>query len=156
LKGAGGCKSSIMKKNSIIPYNPDLKKLARQLRNNSTKSEIILWNKIKKKSMGYEFHRQVPVSEYIVDFYCHELMLAIEIDGVSHDYNYEHDDSRQKELERYGIRVIRFLDEDVKKGLNEVLRILTYIISEIEDLKRETSPLPPLKGDAVQTKPSLQ
>jgi len=47
--------------------------------------EVLLWNQIKGKAFGYEFHRQVPVDEFIVDFYCHELMLAIEIDGNSHD-----------------------------------------------------------------------
>jgi very-short-patch-repair endonuclease len=105
-----------MSKPKIIPYNPKLKPLARKLRNNSTLSEVLLWNKIRKKALGYEFHRQVPISEYIVDFYCHELMLAIEIDGSTHDYNFDYDSNRQKALEELGIRAIRFLDAEVKKG----------------------------------------
>lgn len=69
----------------IIPYNPALKEKARELRNNSTISEIFLWQFLKGKQMlGYDFHRQKPLDEYIVDFFCNELMLAIEIDGESH------------------------------------------------------------------------
>ncbi len=75
-----------MKKRKIIPYNPNLKELARKLRNNSTKAEIILWLKLKGKQMyGYDFHRQKPLDNYIADFFCHELMLAIEVDGYSHE-----------------------------------------------------------------------
>jgi very-short-patch-repair endonuclease len=83
-----------MTTNKVIPYNPKLKELARELRKNSTFSEVLLWNEIKKKSMGYEFHRQVPIDEFIVVFYCHELLLAIEVDGSTHDYNFDYDNSR--------------------------------------------------------------
>ncbi len=75
-----------MKKRKIIPYNPKLKELARQLRNNSTKSEIILWLKLKGKQVyGYDFHRQKPIDNFILDFFCNELTLAIEVDGYSHE-----------------------------------------------------------------------
>lgn len=121
-----------MFRNKIIPYNPHLKHLARELRKNSTKSEIILWNKIKKKLLGYEFHRQVPIDEYIVDFYCHELMIAIEIDGTTHYYNFDNDENRQKRLESFGIKVVRFDDNDIRFHLNDVLRALEMIIEEIE------------------------
>ena len=74
-------------KRKIIPYNPKLKELARELRNNSTKAEIILWLKLKNKQLyGYDFHRQKPIDNYIVDFFCQELMLAIEVDGYSHQF----------------------------------------------------------------------
>jgi very-short-patch-repair endonuclease len=122
-----------MPKNSIIPYNPKLKSLARQLRNNSTLSEVLLWKNIKGKSYGYEFHRQVPVFDFIVDFYCHELNLAVEIDGNTHDYNYDHDEQRQKTLENLGIKFIRFSDYDVKRNMNDVLRALEFTIREIEN-----------------------
>jgi very-short-patch-repair endonuclease len=136
-----------MKKNKIIPYNPILKSLARDLRNNSTKSEIILWNKIKKKSLGVEFHRQVPIDEYIVDFFCHELMLAIEIDGSTHHYNFEKDDARQKKLESFGIKVIRFDDKDVRFALNDVLRALELTIENLLEVDEEHPPRPPSKGE---------
>jgi len=69
----------------IIPYNPKLKLLARGLHNNSTLAEVLLWNQIKSKKLhDYQFLRQKPLDKYIVDFFCYELMLAIEIDGESH------------------------------------------------------------------------
>jgi len=143
-----------MPKNKIFTYNTNLRSLARQLRNNSTLSEVILWNNIKGKSYGYEFHRQVPIDNYIVDFFCHELSLAIEIDGDTHDYNFDNDERRQLVLESLGIIVLRFSDIEVKKSLNEVLRVLESSISEIEkQISLNNIPLPPSKGDSALTKP---
>ena len=133
-----------MKRNSIIYYNPSLKEKARRLRNKSTFSEILLWLKIKRKSLGYEFHRQVPLDHYIVDFYCHELSLAIEIDGSSHDNKYEYDLKRQRILESLGVRFVRFGNIDVKRNMNDVLRALEIVISEIE--KSKENELDPKQG----------
>lgn len=124
-----------MSKNKILQYNPELKSLAQKLRKNSTLAEILLWKNIKGRALGYEFHRQVPIDEFIVDFYCHELSLVIEVDGYTHDYNFINDELRQKRLESLGIKVIRFTDHDVKKFMNDILRSLQVIISEIEDGK---------------------
>ena len=77
--------------NNFIPYNPKLREFARFLRNNSTFPEILLWKEIKNKSLGVEFKRQVPILEYIVDFYCQELKLVIEIDGHIHNFRYVED-----------------------------------------------------------------
>jgi very-short-patch-repair endonuclease len=72
--------------NKIIPYNPNLKALAKKLRQNMTLSEVLLWNELSGKKMhGFDFDRQRPIDIFIVDFYCKELNLAIEIDGDSHD-----------------------------------------------------------------------
>ena len=133
-----------MKRNSIIYYNPSLKEKARRLRNKSTFSEILLWLKIKRKSLGYEFHRQVPLDHYIVDFYCHELSLAIEIDGSSHDNKYEYDLKRQRILESLGVRFVRFDNIEVKRNMNDVLRALEFVISEIE--KSKENELDPKQG----------
>jgi very-short-patch-repair endonuclease len=137
LKGVGGCKAAIMSANKIIHYNPSLKEKARILRKNSTLSEIIFWKNIKNKSLGYEFHRQVPLDEFIVDFYCHELNLAVEIDGNTHDYNFEKDEARQKKLEGQGIFFIRFSDNDVKRNFNDVLRAIEITILDMEKKKAE-------------------
>jgi very-short-patch-repair endonuclease len=68
-------------KSEIIYYNPNLKELARKLRNNSTFAEIRTWKIHRNKQMrGYNFHHQKPIDNYIVDFFCNELMLAIEVD----------------------------------------------------------------------------
>ena len=119
------------KRNNIIAYNPKLKEYARQLRNNSTLSEVLLWQKIKGKALGVEFHRQVPINEFIVDFYCHELQLAIEIDGSSHDTKYNYDCRRQGILETKGVEFIRFEDSSVKK---ELFSVMLALESKIEQL----------------------
>ena len=116
-------------KRNIIWYNPVLTEKARKLRNESTKSEIILWKFLKGKQMlGYDFHRQKPLNNYIVDFYCNELMLAIEIDGSSHDTEERQgeDKIRQEILEELGIIFLRFRNEEVKISTDEV-------VSEIKD-----------------------
>nr|WP_255474137.1 DUF559 domain-containing protein [Pontibacter qinzhouensis] len=65
---------------------------------------MLLWQEIKNKQLlGFQFHRQVPMLAYIVDFYCHELKLAIEVDGNSHEYKVGYDKNRQLALEQYGI-----------------------------------------------------
>ena len=72
---------------NILPYNPKLKEKARHLRNNSTKAEIRLWLYLKgRQMMGYDFHRQKPIDNFIVDFFCRELMPAIELDGYTHTF----------------------------------------------------------------------
>ena len=88
-----------------IHYNPKLKPLSRKLRNNSTLSEILLWEELNtKKMLGYKFLRQKPVGNYIVDFFCNKLKLVIEIDGESHDEEkFEYDMKRQQWLESKGI-----------------------------------------------------
>jgi very-short-patch-repair endonuclease len=124
-----------MVKNKLIKYNPKLRNSARQLRKNSTLSEILLWQKIKGKALGFEFHRQVPIDEFIVDFYCHELKLVIEIDGNTHDYRFEYDSRRQEQLESFGLKIIRFDDIEIKKSMNDVLRVLENIVDEILETK---------------------
>ncbi len=116
----------------IIPYNPRLKALARQLRNNLTRAEAMLWKHLKDKQlMGYDFDRQRPVDEYIVDFFCKDLLLAIELDGASHDHPdaYAADLQRQQRLENLGIRLLRFEDNDVQRDPAAVVRAIEDWIS---------------------------
>ncbi|MFM8833835.1 MAG: endonuclease domain-containing protein [Cytophagales bacterium] len=83
-----------------IHYDPKLTARARELRNNSTLSEVLLWQELKgAKILGYDFHRQKPIDNFIVDFFCYDLMLAIEIDGSSHDGKEKYDSFRQQKLE---------------------------------------------------------
>jgi len=73
-------------KRNILPYNPKLKELAKKLRSNMTYSEVKLWNELKNgKLNGYDFDRQREIGNYIVDFYCKDVGLAIEIDGITHE-----------------------------------------------------------------------
>lgn len=117
----------------IIPYNPKLKERARKLRNNSTLSEIMLWKKLKGKQMkGFDFDRQRPINNYIVDFYCKDLMLALEVDGSSHDNKFIYDVQRQQKLESLGVNFLRFTDLEVKKDMNTVLSTIENWIIETE------------------------
>ena len=118
-------------KNKIIPYNPKLKAFARELRKNSTLSEVLLWQQIKQRSYGVQFHRQVPILDYIVDFYCHELKLVIEIDGNSHEHKYFSDLKRQGELEKYGVEFLRFSDLDIKKNMFSVELAIQELVAEM-------------------------
>ena len=120
-----------MSKRIIIPYNPKLKQLARKLRNKSTKSEVLLWNYLKGKQVkGFDFHRQKPVGNYIVDFYCSELLLAIEIDGESHYGNEVKDCIRQKEIEKYGITFLRFDEIYIYYKLDWVMETIEKWVEE--------------------------
>ena len=119
----------------IIPYNSNLKELARKLRNDSTLGEALLWNEIKgKKLHGYDFQRQKPLLNYIVDFYYYELALVIEVDGIYHHNSEQYglDVSREKELEEYNLTIIRFSEQEVKKDIVNVLRTLEGYILEFE------------------------
>ena len=114
-----------------ITYDPKLKQRAKELRNNSTLAEVLLWQQLKaKKLRGLDFHRQKPIDSYIVDFFCAELMLAIEIDGITHDNKIDYDKLRDQRLETLGISVLRFLDTDVKKNLAGVVEAIELLVDE--------------------------
>jgi len=119
-------------------YNKDLKHLARNLRNDSTKGEVILWSEVlrARKMKGYQFNRQFPMDiggkGIIVDFICRKLKLIIEVDGYSHNFKYEEDLNRDKLLNELGYKVIRVFEQEVRHDLDNVVRVIE---NEIE--KRE-------------------
>ena len=120
-------------KRRILWYHPSLKEKARKLRNNSTLSEVLLWNQLKKKQlMGYDFHRQKPIDYYIVDFFSNELNLVIEIDGITHEFEeqYKYDVKRQEKLEGLGINFLKFKDTDVREKMDGVLSFIKQWIVE--------------------------
>lgn len=131
-----------MSKRKIIPYNPKLKQLARKLRNNSTKSEVLLWNYLKGKQVkGYDFHRQKPIKNYIVDFYCSELKLAIEIDGESYYGNEIKDNIRQNEIEEFGITFLRFDESEIYFNLDGVMKTIGNWVMQNKEAHTPISPL---------------
>ena len=116
-----------------IYYNPKLQQLARNLRNNSTLSEVLLWYELKgRKMMGYQFMRQKPIGDFIVDFYCSKLKLVIEVDGDSHitEVVYEKDLRKTEYLKSLGINVLRIDDLDVKLEISIVIRETEQYIEE--------------------------
>ncbi len=129
-----------MARNIIIPYNPKLKEYARALRKRSTFGEVLLWQQIRRRRLGVQFHRQVPIHQYIADFYCHELLLAIELDSSSHDHpvRQEKDAIRDFILKKLGVKVIRIDDRDVKMHMDSVLSFLQHQVeARIEELRKD-------------------
>ena len=126
-----------MARNTIFPYNPALRKFARELRNNSTFGEILLWQQIKGRKLGVQFHRQVPILNYITDFYCHEIFLAIEVDRSIHGTKEQREKDQKKdyELNQLGIQVLRIDDRDVKKNMDSVIRYIQYWVDK-QEMKR--------------------
>ena len=85
--------------------------------------------------MGYDFHRQKPLLNFIADFYCYELKLVIELDGYTHQFEevIAKDEMKQDELEEIGLTVLRFDDAEVMKDINNVLRTIEIYIAEFEE-----------------------
>lgn len=128
-----------------LPYNKNLKLFSRQLRNESTLAEVLLWKYLRAGNVrGYKFNRQKPLLNYIVDFYCKKLNLVIEVDGYSHEFKYKEDKKRQKEIEELGLRFLRLQEAQIKKDFDNVVRAIDITIDEIESESNPPDPL--LKG----------
>jgi very-short-patch-repair endonuclease len=108
-----------------------LKPIARQMRHIPTPAEEQLWQKLRNRGVhGAKFRRQHVIDRFIVDFYCHEARLIIEVDGSIHDYTQDEDAIRQEFLESLGLRVIRFSNGDVMRQMEGVLeRIGEMVVS---------------------------
>ncbi len=108
------------------------------------KAEVVIWKQLKNKQrLNQRFLRQYSVDNYILDFYCPALKLAIEIDGDSHFIfakSKERDFKKEKDLERYGITVIRFMNNDIYDSLNSVVLTIDDIINNILKSKTPLSP----------------
>lgn len=132
---------------NIIPYNPELVALAKQLRQNMTLGEIALWREIKSKQLGVRFSRQVPIDQFIVDFYCKDLQLAIEVDGAFHfkEGQKEKDHYRQQRLESLGVNFIRFSDLDIKNNLS-------WVLGELKNIIQQLAPTPNPSQEGKNTK----
>ena len=142
-------------KQQFIPYNQRLKNNARENRKNQTSAEKKLWCDVlnNKQCNRYKFTRQKPLNNFIVDFYCSELMLVIEVDGESHANQEEYDKRRSRILrEAYNIRIIRYNNNDV---LNNIDGISTDLLNKLEQRKEELeqTPPPPLSGGIRRPSP---
>ena len=117
-----------MKKYENHFYNKILQPIANRLRNDMTKAEACLWKYVlrAKKLKGFQFRRQRPVLKYIADFMCMELMLIIEVDGITHHWEetIKKDEIRQRELESARFTVLRFSDEEVLNRIHVVIDCL--------------------------------
>jgi very-short-patch-repair endonuclease len=125
-------------------YNKDFKPLARKLRKDSTKGEIILWTEVlsKRKMLGLQFIRQYAIDKYIADFACRKIRLIIEIDGYAHNDKYDEDLKRDERLKELGYKTIRFEEQEIYHDINNVIRSIEFAIEEL----LTQSPYPLLQG----------
>ena len=119
---------------TIIYNKQSVQQFRRSLRDKSTLGEKLLWMCLRRKQIqGQRFLRQFSVEKYVLDFYCPELKLAIEIDGPTHfesDAAVQYDKFRQKEIESLGIEFLRFTDDDVKENIEGVIKIITEVVKQ--------------------------
>jgi very-short-patch-repair endonuclease len=116
-----------------VNYYKELKELSRRNRNKPTESEDIIWKEVlMKKKTGFKFLRQKPIYRFILDFYCSELNLAIEIDGSSHDMKKGIDWERDLFMQQIGIKTIRFSNEEVLNEINKVKKRIENCISDLQ------------------------
>jgi very-short-patch-repair endonuclease len=125
-------------------YNKKLISNARHLRKEMTQAEKRLWNRIRNNQLGAKFRRQTPFDSYILDFFCVDKKLAIEIDGGQHyePEGKEKDAARDEYLKNQGVTVLRFSNIDVLTNVDGVAEKIMEIMSECRPL-----PSPPLKGE---------
>jgi imidazole glycerol-phosphate synthase subunit HisF len=97
-----------------------------------TQAEIVLWEYLRTKPLGYKFRRQHPIGVYIADFFCFKLKLLIEVDGLVHTKEEvrKNDEVRQKIIESEGIKVLRFTNDEVMKQLETVIEKIQTLLYE--------------------------
>ena len=129
-----------MKRRKPLPTNENLKKYAVEMRKNQTDEEKKVWYQIL-KGRTPKFHRQRIIGNYIVDFYCPQLRLAIEIDGYQHFYeeNIEYDSKRTEYIESQDIYILRFENTEVNKDIEYV----RYIINNVCEAREKGLPIAP-------------
>lgn len=129
-------------------FNPIILDHAREMRHPQTPAEATVWRYIKNRATGVKFRRQHPIARFIIDFYCAELKLCIEIDGDSHleQDQQQYDAARTEYLESIGRKVIRFTNEDVRFNINAVIQ---EIKDTCEGLRQEQN----LRGIAPHPNP---
>jgi very-short-patch-repair endonuclease len=129
--------------------NPRLVKFARQMRSAQTDAEIRMWSLLRSRQLsGYKFRRQHPVEDYILDFYCVQHRVAIELDGGQHDdpKALKYDQERTNRLNDLGITVLRFWDNDVLKSLDSVADEILRCVES----RPSPQPSPGLPGEGVR------
>lgn len=100
---------------------PTIFEKAKYLRKNMTPEEKLLWEKLRKKQLGVRFKPQHPIENFIVDFYCHQFKLVIEVDGKIHNFQKEYDLGREAELKKYGVKILRFTNSEINNSIDLVL-----------------------------------
>lgn len=115
------------------PYNKNLKQPSRDLRNNMTDAEQLLWQRIRRKQiLGLQIYRQKPILNFIVDFYCPKANLVIECDGGQHytEEGLEADRTRDQALSELGLLVLRFSNHQILTEIDAVVERIYYVVEQ--------------------------
>ncbi len=111
-------------------YNdPKFKPRRKELRHNETKEEKLLWNSLRRKNLGFKFVRQYSAGPYILDFYCSEKRIGIELDGSQHLKNKDYDKERDNYLLMNDIKILRFWNSEISGNIDEVLKKIKMKLS---------------------------
>ncbi len=128
---AGEGFAAVTRKNKFIAYDQRLTTFARANRQEPTPAENLIWQKVlrNRQLCGHKFLRQKPIGPYVVDFYCAELQLVVEIDGDSHAEQQDYDAQRTTFLESHGLRVLRYANRDI---LNNLPGVYAHLQQQLE------------------------
>ncbi len=135
----------------MLKYNPNLKQTARRLREEITQCEQILWSRLRKKQLqSTQFYRQKPIGDYVVDFYAPKSSLVVEVDGSQHleSTSTQNDAYRDACLASQGLRVLRFNNEEISRGLDAVVGA---ILQALVEWRGGNPPNPPLRKGGVDS-----
>jgi very-short-patch-repair endonuclease len=127
-------RSRVIERNMFYGAGKNIFEKAHELRRNMTLAERIMWDELKnRRTFKVRFRRQHPIDIFIADFYCHEIKLAIEIDGEVHlkEEVMKYDDGRTHDIEKFGITILRFTNDDV---INRRAKVITEIQNTIANL----------------------
>jgi very-short-patch-repair endonuclease len=102
---------------------------AKEMRTQPTLEEDLLWRRLRRNALGHHFRRQQVIAGFIVDFYCHQAKLVVEVDGPIHDLRSDYDTARDAVLTDTGLRVVRVRSADVRERIGEVLTALVKACS---------------------------
>ena len=109
--------------------------LAKKMRRDMTSAEKIFWSKLCKKQLKcLRFRRQHPIGRYIADFYCHEIKLIIELDGIVHEERKEYDENRDGFLEAGGYTILRFSNDEIINSIDNVLEKIKNYADDISNI----------------------
>jgi len=119
-------------------FNPIILQHAREMRHPQTPAEATIWRHLRNRNLEFKFRRQHPIERFIIDFYCAEVKLCIEIDGNTHleQEQQKYDSARTEVLESIGCSVIRFTNNDVRYNINAVAQEILDICSVLKSKKR--------------------
>ncbi|HEU4820672.1 MAG TPA: DUF559 domain-containing protein [Qipengyuania sp.] len=119
---------------------------ARELRNNATPAERLLWTYLRRRQAGAKFSRQLQIGRVFPDFLCRELALIVECDGISHDREPEKDLRRDAWLRGRGYTVLRFTNAEVLSNAEGVVKAIEIEVARLRELRTDPPPAPPASG----------